>query len=110
MAQEALECSRCTAFRKDSGRTHARNLLPTTPQHRRKEQLMTPEKALREFHDRFGLVISCSPIDFLHENDNSDDEKLFALRAALNHEEWREFQKAWEGEDLIELADAICDL
>jgi predicted HAD superfamily Cof-like phosphohydrolase len=70
--------------------------------------VQTVEEALREFHSTYGLVINDEPIDFTHEND--EDVETFRLRWNLCSEEWDEFQTAHEGEDLVALADAICDL
>lgn len=70
--------------------------------------MQTVEEALREFHTTYGLVVRDEPIDFSHEND--EDAELFQLRWNLVQEEHEEFQTAWVGEDLIKLADAICDL
>lgn len=70
--------------------------------------MQTIEEALREFHTVYGLVVNDKPIDFSHEND--EDAETFQLRYSLCDEEWSEFQTAHEGEDLVLLADAICDL
>jgi len=69
----------------------------------------TVEEALVEFHETYGLVINESPIGFTFEEDE-DKTELFQLRSNLVMEEYSEWQAAHEGEDLVELADAICDL
>ncbi len=71
--------------------------------------MQTVEEALREFHETYGLEINDSPIGFTFE-ETEDKEELFELRMALIREEYSEFMAAHEGEDLVELADAICDL
>ena len=71
--------------------------------------MQTIEEALREFHGRFGLHIAKRPIGFTFEEDEEYGD-LFNLRMALVKEEIEEYWKAYEGEDLVELADAICDL
>jgi predicted HAD superfamily Cof-like phosphohydrolase len=70
--------------------------------------MQTVEEALLEFHSTYGLVINDKPIDFSHEND--EDAETFQLRWNLVQEEMDEFMTAHEGEDLVLLADAICDL
>jgi len=65
---------------------------------------------LREFHETYGLVVGEEVIDFSFEAETDDTAALFKLRSELNHEEWRELQGAWEGEDLVEYTDACCDL
>lgn len=66
---------------------------------------------VRQFHERFELVINDEPIDFTFEAEqNYDLSKLFRLREALHLEEWKELQEAWLGEDLTAVADALCDL
>jgi hypothetical protein len=71
---------------------------------------VTPYQAVRAFHEAYGLDMRepGEPIDFSHEN--LEDARLFNLRNELNHEEFRELQGAWEGEDLVEYVDAVCDL
>jgi len=73
---------------------------------------VTPYQAVREFHEAYGLVVRepGNPIDFSLENTYHEDIKLYYLRNELNHEEFRELQGAWEGEDLVEYVDAVCDL
>lgn len=70
----------------------------------------TPYQAVRKFHETYGLDIRepGDPIDFSLEND--EEMELFELRHELNREEWKELQAAWEDEDLVEYADAVCDL
>lgn len=65
---------------------------------------------LREFHETYGLTVRepGDPIDFSLEND--EDAGLFDLRQSLNREEFKELEEAWEDEDLVEYADAVCDL
>lgn len=72
--------------------------------------LVTPYQAVKEFHEAYSLVIRepGDPIDFSFENDSVDE--LMSLRESLNSEEWRELQDAWEDEDLVDYADAVCDL
>ena len=65
---------------------------------------------VKGFHRTFGLVVNDEPIDFSHENLDLDDAQLFNLRETLMEEEWKELMTAWYGEDLVEVADAICDL
>lgn len=69
---------------------------------------MSPEAAVRAFHERFGLDVREEPIDFSFESD--DHEALFDLRMTLMREEWRELLEAFESEDLVAFADACCDL
>lgn len=71
----------------------------------------TPYKAVREFHEKFGLDVRepGDPIDFSFEDDE-DNTELFELRHTLNVEEWNELLVAWLGEDLVEYVDAVCDL
>ena len=64
---------------------------------------------VRDFHEATGLEVREEPIDFTFEADE-DYSELFELRRRLHTEEWSELQTAWEDEDLIEVADAICDL
>ena len=67
------------------------------------------EFMLREFHAKFGLEINDSPIDFGFEAEYPN-HKLFHLRHKLIEEEYDEVMKAYEGEDLAELAKELCDL
>ena len=71
---------------------------------------VTPYQAVKEFHEAYGLVVRepGDPIDFSFENDSVDE--LMSLRGSLNEEEWVELQDAWLDEDLVEYADAVCDL
>ena len=73
---------------------------------------VTPYKAVKEFHEAYGLVVRepGNPVDFDFENFDQDDSELFRLRAALNIEEWKELGEAWIGEDLVAYVDAVCDL
>ena len=73
---------------------------------------VTPYQAVKEFHEAYGLVVRepGDPINFTFENTTREDRRLFQLRDELNHEEFRELQGAWEGEDLVEYVDAVCDL
>ena len=68
----------------------------------------TSFQMIRDFHDKFGLEIRHSPIDFSYEND--ENTNLFTLRNNLHKEEWEELLEAWEGEDLVKFVDAVCDL
>jgi len=63
---------------------------------------------VKEFHEKFGLAVGHGPIPFLHED--LDNEELYTLRDRLHKEEWKELQDAWEDENLVEYADALCDL
>lgn len=65
---------------------------------------------VKEFHEKFDLVVRDTPIDFSHENLDPQDSELFQLRDTLMNEEWRELKEAWVEEDLVEFADAMCDL
>jgi len=71
---------------------------------------VTMFEMVREFHEKFGLHVQHHAIDFSHENDDEDVVKLYTLRDRLHKEEWKELQDAWEDENLVEYADAICDL
>lgn len=74
---------------------------------------MTPYQAVREFHEKFGLTVRepGNPIGFTFEEEyNVDDDLLMQLRDKLNREEIQELFDAWEDEDLVEYADAVCDL
>lgn len=73
--------------------------------------MQTVEEALREFHLTYGLTVNEKPIDFsLTEDDDDERLPLFQLREELVREEYSEFMGAHDGDDLVELADAICDL
>ena len=75
--------------------------------------MQTVEEALREFHKTYGLDIRDEghPIDFTYTDDDDDERiPLFQLREELVREEYSEFKAAHDSEDLVELADAICDL
>lgn len=63
---------------------------------------------VKEFHRKFGLHVNRGPIPFLHED--LDNEDLYTLRHRLHKEEWKELEDAWEDEDLVGYADALCDL
>lgn len=73
---------------------------------------VTPYQAVKEFHEAYGLEVRepGKPIDFSFENDFHEAVDLFNLRASLNMEEWEELITAWEDEDLVGYADAVCDL
>jgi predicted HAD superfamily Cof-like phosphohydrolase len=60
------------------------------------------------FHKKYGLHIEENPIDFSHEAD--EYQSLFFLRKSLHTEEWNELEEAWLDEDLVQYADALCDL
>ena len=73
---------------------------------------VTPYQAVKEFHIAYGLSVRKpgDPISFSLEDETDDEAKLFNLRWELNNEEFRELEGAWEGEDLVEYVDAVCDL
>lgn len=73
---------------------------------------VTPYQAVKEFHIAYGLSVRepGDPISFSLEDETDDEAKLFNLRWELNNEEFRELEGAWEGEDLVEYVDAVCDL
>ena len=73
---------------------------------------VTPYQAVKEFHIAYGLSVRKpgDPISFSLEDETDDEAKLFNLRWELNNEEFLELEGAWEGEDLVEYVDAVCDL
>lgn len=73
--------------------------------------MQTVEEALKQFHSTYSLVINEKPIDFSFTDDDNDERlPLFKLREELVREEYLEFVDAHDGDDLVDLADAICDL
>ena len=62
----------------------------------------TPLKSVAEFHDRFDLPITPEPV--------IPPAKRCELRISLIQEELNELKEAIENDDLIEVADAYCDL
>jgi len=83
-------------------------LLGRQRQHEYYEDSASYFKMVKKFHEKFGLHIQDEPIDFSLESDESME--LIELRVNLHYEEWNELCRAWDAEDLVELADAICDL
>lgn len=67
---------------------------------------MSMYEQVKEFHERFGLDINTIPVDMSEVMDNG----LWQLRKALVEEEFHEFITAMYRGDIIEIADAICDL
>ena len=67
---------------------------------------------VKEFHEVMGLDVSNGPIDMkqLHPHGPESSSPLWRLRAELVREEYEEFMDAMAKEDLVEIADAICDL
>jgi predicted HAD superfamily Cof-like phosphohydrolase len=64
---------------------------------------------VKKFHEKYGLEVRDSPIDFTFESPE-DNAGLWILRHSLHVEEWKEFQKAWSDEDLVAFVDACADL
>lgn len=71
----------------------------------------SPYQMVREFHETYGLYVRepGDPINFSYEG-AEDYAELFELRRELNKEEWAETAQAYEGEDLVEYVDGVCDL
>lgn len=70
-------------------------------------------EAVRAFHEATGLEVRDTPIDMkeLHPRGTSSSTPLWRLRVNLVAEEHEEFVEAMnDGEDLVPIADAICDL
>jgi len=68
---------------------------------------------VRHFHETYGLEVNDEPLDIkqLHPHGDLFSTPLWRLRMNLCQEEWAEFDKAMDGtEDLVDIADAICDL
>lgn len=61
---------------------------------------------VREFHEVFGMAVSDHPVD-LHD---PDLEPLIKLRSNLHYEEYYELALAMRERNIVEIADAICDL
>lgn len=61
---------------------------------------------VKEFHIKFGLDVNDIPVDMGEVMDTG----LWQLRMALVEEEFNEFKKAMEEGNLVDVADAICDL
>jgi len=74
------------------------------------EKSPSPFEMVKHFHKTYGLAVRDEPIDFDLENMSPEDSTLFHLRWTLMVEEWKELESAWVGEDLVEFADACCDL
>ena len=67
---------------------------------------------VRAFHEATNLDVADEPIDMkqLHPHGPSSSSPLWRLRMELVREEFEEFVHAMNGEDLVAIADAICDL
>jgi predicted HAD superfamily Cof-like phosphohydrolase len=68
---------------------------------------------VKEFHEKFGLEVREEPIDIkeLHPHGSTSSSPLWRLRDALHAEEYAELRTAMvDDEDLVGVADAICDL
>jgi predicted HAD superfamily Cof-like phosphohydrolase len=65
---------------------------------------MSFSQKLKEFHEKFELVIRDTPYTNLF-----DDENLVNLRMKLIEEEWKELQEAVQNKDHVEVLDAITD-
>lgn len=65
---------------------------------------MSFSQKLKEFHEKFELVIRDTPYTNLF-----DDENLVNLRMKLIEEEWKELQEAVRNKDHVEVLDAITD-
>jgi len=63
---------------------------------------------VKEFHKATGLPVRDMPID--PDNLSLEDAETYTLRASLVEEEYKEFEKAMDNGDLVEIADAIMDL
>lgn len=59
-------------------------------------------KQVREFHETFGVACPSAP--------SIPDESVVKLRIDLIEEEFKELKKAFSEGDLVEVADALCDL
>ena len=61
---------------------------------------------VKRFHEAYGLDINDVPINATEATKSG----LYDLRENLHKEEWQELQGAMDGFNLVEMADAICDL
>jgi len=61
-----------------------------------------------EFHDTFGHPQRTEPFVTMFKSD--DGMKLINFRCSLMEEELKEFETAYKNKDLVEMADALCDL
>ena len=67
---------------------------------------MTHFRCVGEFHDTFGHPLRTTP----YNDCFSKDPKLVPFRISLIKEELNEFKDALKNNDLVEMADALCDL
>lgn len=67
---------------------------------------MTHFECVGQFHDTFGHLKK----DELYEECFHKDPKLVPFRISLMREELDEFKDAYKNNDMIEMADALCDL
>lgn len=70
-------------------------------------------ESVRKFHEAYGLEINDEPLDIkqLHPHGASSSSPLWRLRSKLHDEELNELIEAMdEDDDLVGVADAICDL
>ena len=72
------------------------------------EVKMTHFEQVGEFHDTFGHPQRTEPFMIMFET--KDGEKLINFRYSLMDEELKEFNTAYKNNDLVEMADALCDL
>lgn len=70
----------------------------------------TVEEALREFHTTYGLSVSDKPVDIDPGSCTQETSEIWELRDSLHREEFSELIDAMDRGNLIDLADAICDL
>jgi predicted HAD superfamily Cof-like phosphohydrolase len=68
---------------------------------------------VRDFHETYGLEVNDEPIDMheLHPHGPTSSSPLWRLRSKLHDEELNELDDAMvQAPDLVDIADAICDL
>jgi len=75
-------------------------------QHEYYEKSPSYFQMVKRFHEAYGLDINDEPVDMLERR----IDRLWYLRASLHKEEWDELCRAMDDNDLVEVADAICDL
>lgn len=68
---------------------------------------------VKDFHETYGLDVNDDPLDIkqLHPHGPTSSSPLWRLRDSLHDEEGIELDDAMgQAEDLVDIADAICDL
>ena len=82
-------------------------------QHEYYEKSPSYFQMVKRFHEVYGLEINDEPIDIkqLHPHGPTSSSPLWRLRSKLHDEELNELIEAMdEDDDLVPIADAICDL